>query len=317
MNKRYRLNSRRYFFLLLLFFHVVILNAQHNTLEGKKYSVEFQIFANTSFNNETSQQLKFEYDIKRTLIIYRQHLSKKFNFCLAGDTYGKNNEKPYNRTPYLKRAYLQYHNQVLSISAGLIVLEQFKYQRKIWQLRYIDKTFQNKFKYGKNRNIGILLKHNLSSRFSYDLAITTGYSTPVKNSSKKYQLMMGQTFNTGFCSFRLFNSISLKPDYEHILSLFITKEIRKSKLGIEVAKKSSNNKEMNKYGFSVFGNHLFYKNIMIFARYDMNKESIKPQTKYVIWAGIQYSFKKYISTSIFYKSENLETNFYGLAIFIN
>lgn len=318
--KEYIKNCRKCIFLLLIFFfHAVNTNAQHDTVELKKYSIEFQIHANTSFNKNRSQQLKFEYDFKRTLIVYQQHLSKSTNFILAGDTYVKNNEKFYNRTPYIKRAYLQYHNQDISISAGLLVLEQFKYQRKIWQLRYIDKTFQNKFQYGENRNIGILIEQNINSRFSYDIAITSGYYTPINNSSKNYQLMTGQTLNTDFCTIRLFNSISLKTDYEHILSLFITKEIKNSKLGIEVAKKNSSNKQLDedKYGFSIFGNHLIHKNIMCFARYDFNKESIKPKTKNIIWLGIQYSFKKHINASIFYKNEDLATNFYGLALFLH
>ena len=318
--KKHTKSSRRcVFLLLLLFIHAANAFAQHDTIKEKKYSIEFQIFANTNFNNETSEQLKFEYALKRTLIVYKQYLSPNFTLCLAGDSYAKNSEEPFNLTPYLKRAYLQYHKQGFSITAGLLVSEQFKYQRKIWQLRYIDKTFQNQFNYGENRNIGVLIKHNLSKYFSYDIAITSGYYTPISKSSKKYQLMAGQTFHTNFCSLRLFNSISLKPNLEHIISLFITKKLRNSNLGIEVAKKSSNNKlvDENQYGFSVFGNHEIYKNIMCFARYDINKESITPQTENVIWAGIQYSFKKNINASIYYKSEGFKTNFYGLTIFIH
>lgn len=318
--KKYTKNSRRcIILLLLLFFHAANTYAQHDTLKEKKYSIEIQIFANTNFNNKTSKQLKSEYALKRTLIVYQQQLSRNFNLCLAGDTYAKNSEKPFNLTPYLKRAYLQYHKQGFSISAGLLVSEQFKYQRKIWQLRYIDKTFQNKFNYGENRNIGVLIKHNLNKRFSYDIAITSGYYTPIKQSSKKYQLMTGQTFHTDFCTLRLFNSISLKPNREHIISLFITKKLRNSNLGIEAARKSSNNQlvDEDEYGFSVFGNHKLHKNITCFARYDVNKETMKPQPKNVIWAGIQYSFKKTINASIYYKNEDFETDFYGLAFFFS
>ena len=312
-------SSRGVFLLLLLFLYTANTYAQHDTIKEKSYSIEFQIFANTSLSNETAQPLTVGYDLKRTLIIYKQQLSKNFNLCLAGDTYVKDDREIYNRTPYLKRAYLQYHNQDLSVAAGLLVSEQFKFQRKIWRLRYMDKTFQNKFTYGENRNIGIALKHKLNKRFSYDIAISSGYYTPIKKSSQKYQLMTGQTFRTDFCTFRLFNSISLDQNIEHILSLFITKEMGHGNVGVEAAKKSSNNAllDEDKYGFSVFGNQTIYNNFMLFARYDMNKESINPQAENILWAGIQYSFKKHLDASVFYKNKDFNYNYYGLAIFIH
>ncbi|WP_372754977.1 hypothetical protein [Labilibaculum sp.] len=313
-------NSRRDIFLLLLFFfYGLTANAQQNTIREKKYSFEFQLFANTNFNNETSQQLKFEYEIKRTLVVYKQQLSRNINFCLAGDTYVKDQNKTYNRKPYLKRAYFQYNNHDLSFSAGLLVSEQFKYQRKIWQLRYISKTFQNKFSYGENRNIGMILKHNLSSRFSYDLAITSGYYTPINNSSKKYQIMAGQTFKTNFCTFRLFNSIELHATHEHILSFFITKKINNGGFGLEAARKNNKNKlaDEDQYGFSIFGNHSFSKNTMCFARYDTNKESVKSHATNIFWVGIQSSFKKHMNASLFYNNKDLDMHFYGLAVFIH
>ncbi|TAJ10294.1 hypothetical protein DMA11_19155 [Marinilabiliaceae bacterium JC017] len=313
-------NSRRCIFLLLFFFlNVVSISAQQDALKEKKYSLELQLIANTGFNNKTFKYNKYEYNVRRTLIDYQQYLSGNFKFCLAGDTYVKKHDKPYHLTPYLKRAYFQFHNKRLSLSAGLLVLEQFKYQRKIWQLRYVDKTFQNKFKYGENRNVGILMKHHLSSRFSYDIAIISGYNTPIKKSLKKYQVMMGQTFNTDFCTFRLFNSISLESAYEYTFSFFVAKVLRNSKVGVEYAKKISNNKrvDVNKYGISAFGNHSFSKSMMCFVRYDMNKESMKRQAKNVIWSGIQYTFNKNIKASIYYEKEGFDTVFYGLTIYIH
>ena len=313
-------SSRRcVFLLLLLILCVLYLEAQQDTIKDKNYTLEFQIFANANFSHESSQQLKFGYDFKRTLIVYEQQLTRNFDFCLAGDTYVQTGEKVYNRRPYLKRAYLQYRHQNLSVSAGLIVLEHFKLQRKIWQLRYVDKTFQSKFNYGDNRNIGILLKHKLSTRFLYDVAITSGYYTPINNSTKNYQFMVGQTFQADFCTFRLFNSISLNSKLEHVFSLFTTKELRKSNLSLEIAKKSNHNilLDENQYGLSVFGNYSFYKSILGFVRYDMNKESITPQAQNVIWAGIQYTFKKHLNASIYFKNKDLDSNFYGLSIFIH
>lgn len=322
-NKEYIKNSRRcIFLLLLLFFYAFNTNAQHDTLKEKKYSIEFQIFANTNFNNEKSQELKFEYDLKRTLIIYQQQVSKKFNFCLAGDTYVKSNNEFYNRTPYLKRAYLEYHKQGLSISAGLLVLEQFKYQRKIWQLRYIEKTFQNKFKYGENRNLGILIRHKINKNFSYDIAFTNGYNTPSKYSDKNLKIMLGQNFSKNNWFIKFYNSLSFNSDYEKVHSLLISKKLLNLNLGFEAAASYKNDNQINQdkekhYGFSFFQNYSFNNHLMFFSRYDMNKNSKDKNNKSIILGGIQYSFKKYLKASLYYKNEDFNKNFWGISIFIH
>jgi hypothetical protein len=319
--KKAFLKDSQRFILLLLFFISPAINsqAQQDTLIQNTHSLELQVFAEAGLNNEASEQIRPTYSFKRTLLIYSCHLPRNFNFFLAGDTYVKRDKKPFQVSPYLKRAYLEYNSPGLSVSAGLLVLEQFKYVRQIWQLRYVEKTFQNKFMYGENRNIGILLKHRVSSYFSYDFAFTTGYSTPISRYSAKYILMGGQTFDTDFCAFRLFSSISLSSDYEQTFSLFITKNLLKSAIGMEIAGKYSSARllDENKYGFSVFWNHSFSQNIMCFGRYDMNRKSEGPETENIILAGIQYSFKKHFRGSIFYENENFETNFYKLAVFIH
>jgi hypothetical protein len=316
---KYRNCSSRYF-LLLLFFFVLTTNtyAQRDTLRQKSYSFELQVFTNAGLYVSSLRNLKSDYNFKRTLFVYQQNIPLNFSFCLAGDTYVKDNKEPYNLTPYLKRAYLQYQIKNFSISGGLLVLEQFKYQRKIWQLRYIDKTFQNIFKYDENRSIGLLIKHELNNLFSYDIAIASGYNTPQINSFEKYHFMTGQTLNTNFCSIRLFNNISIKPYYEHVSSLFINKKLEKTNFGIEIANKISNNKQINDnmFGFSILGNHTFPKSIMCFVRYDLNNEYNYTQIQSIFWAGIQYSFNHF-STSIFYKSEDFNNNYYGFALFFH
>lgn len=302
---------------LLLFFFVGICKAKQDSIPVKKYTIEFQLFANTNYISQHNEESDFKFNIKRSMLVYKQHLLPKMSFCLAGDTYTKNNDKFLKRVPYLKRAYVNYRIGNIAFTAGLLVLEHFKYQRKIWGLRYLEKTFQNKFKYGKNRSIGVLMTHNLNRYFSYDFAITSGYDTPVKYASRKYQFMTGQTFSTNFCSFRLFNNISIAAEYEHVISLFVTKNIKSFNFGIEGARKFSNHDQVDedKYGFSAFGNYSFSNKLMCFARYDTNKELKNRYAENLIWGGFQYSFNKHLNASVYYKSDDFNKNFFGLALF--
>lgn len=310
-------NSKGFFLPLLFFYFTLNVNAQQETFRDKNYYIDYQFFTNAAFTNENSSPLEFDYHINRTLLIYTQNLSENLNFQLAGNTYQDKDEKPLSLKPYIMRAYLKYHNESVSVSAGLLLLEQFSYQRKLWQLRYVDKNFQFKYDYGESRNTGILIKHNLNSKFTYDIAFTTGYTTP-SSYTERYTIMSGQNYYAGFCTFRLFNSISLESDYRHAISFFVSRKFSKTDIGMELARVYSKNKlpEDNKYGYSVFGHYFISGNLMCFARYDMNKYSDDSEKNHVILAGVQESFKKHIRLSLFYENEDFNTNYYKLALFI-
>ncbi|TKG96859.1 hypothetical protein EYV94_00050 [Puteibacter caeruleilacunae] len=311
-------NGRGYISLLLLLFFTTLHVSAHQDTLRRNTSIEFQLFAKAGFNDEKSKTIDFDHHIDRTLLVYKQSLSNKFLFCLAGDSYSKNKEKPYELRPFLKRVYIQYHNKKMSLTGGLLVLEQFKYQRKLWRLIYIEKTFQYKCKYGDNRNVGVLMKYKLSNRFSYDVALTSGFSTPSKDSHEKYTVMTGQTFNAGQWGIRFFNSVSVNPYFSHVISLFVAKQLQNGVLGLELANKTSDNKQTkeDKLGASVFGNYHFTKSLMCFARYDVNKQQCDRSAVNVIYAGVEHAFKDVIHASVFYKKKFSHANFYGVALLV-
>lgn len=299
------------FLLLILFFETGIVFAQGNT---NKHSIEFQLFTTFGFIDKQNKTPENKYNINRTLLIYKCQIAKQLRLSIAGDTYLKDKEHPLAVTPYIKRAYFQYHNKKTVITAGLIVLEQFNFQRKIWELRYIEKTFQNKFKYGENRNIGLKIKHEVNGKFTYDFALTSGYSTPFDNHGEKLVISGGQTVTLSFCTFRLFNSMVLNHDKEYVNSLFITKELNKTKLGIELARLFMCNGVscVRQKGASIFVNHRLSKNIMCFIRHDFNQS--KQQENYSL-AGMQYSLRKHTKISTYLSSKNFTTFFYGFSVF--
>ena len=195
-------------------------------------------------------------------------------------------------------------------------MEQFKLQRKIWGLRYIDKTFQNKFKYGENRNTGIQFKHKVNNRFSYDVALTSGIYTPEKLNYDHATIMSGQTYQINNFSIRLFNSMSLEKEYEHVISLFLCKELKGTNIALEIARKLSHQsgEKQPDYGFSVFATQKLAKNITVFGRYDHNNE--KGFATNWLWGGVEYTLKDFLKTSIFYKNQDFTIDYYGVGIFM-
>jgi hypothetical protein len=302
--------------LLVLLFKTGVLFAQSDTNRIRKHAIELQLYTTVGFVDRQHESLENKYNINRTLLIYKYNIVKQLRLSVAGNTYLKDKNKPLELTPYLKRAYLQYHDKKISITAGLIVLEQFKYQRKIWQLRYIDKTFQNKFKYGENRNVGLKMKHELSNSFAYDFALTSGYSTPIDNYTEEYAFSGGQTFKLPFCTFRLFNSFMIKQNIEHTSSLFIAKKLNKTNIGVEFAGQFNCSEDLfeQQKGGSIFVNHRFFKKVMYFARYDLNQSYL--QEDYLL-TGIEYSLKEHTKISLYANTQDFTTYFYGFSVFYN
>lgn len=308
-------------FLLLAFVMLFSLSgfSQIDSLSIYKPSFEFQFFAKSFIYDFDKSNPEPDVQVNRTLLIYNQNLSNKFSLCLASDSYAKNKDKTFQRTLYLKRAFVRYKNDNLSVSAGLLVLEQFRYQRKIWGLRYIDKTFQNKNGYGDNLNSGILLKHKLRDSYKYDISFTSGYSTPKGNSTEECKLLVGQTFNKNQWSFRLFSAITFGSKYKNTHSVFVVKENDKLNLGCESAiiLNKNNQAKEDYWGASVFSNYTFAENLMTFARYDFYDNVNNSNSQTCMWFGVQYSPIKFIKGSLYYKNTDFSDNFLGLALFLH
>jgi hypothetical protein len=312
MRKNNYTNSKFLYSLLFAF-----LSYSQNSIaqtDTSKHSIEIQIFANVGLEKKRELTLKSKYKLSRTLLIYKYEPTKNLFISVAGDTYLKDKNKALYLTPYLKRAYLQYHQKSITAQLGLIVLEQFKYQRKIWQLRYIDKTFQNKFNYGENRSIGALIIHRPNKKMSFDYAIVTGYYTPNKW-EHKYSLSFGQTFKVGFVSIRFFNSISIKTEPVHVNSVFITKSLPKTIIGLEVANEFVYNSilQRRQHGASIFLNQKISKLASCFTRYDINQSKNKTGTN--IYLGLEFKIKEHAKIAVFDNIVNLQSSYFGLSVF--
>jgi hypothetical protein len=306
--------------LLSLLGNPLFVFSQNDSTNQVSSSIELQIFADAEYETVNNDNGDFSYNIKRTLLVYNQDLSNHFSFCLAGDSYAIDKNKTFKRDFYLKRAYLNYTKKNISITTGLLVTEEFKFQRKILDMRYIDKTFRNKFAFGENRNTGILFKHKINQNHTYDIAFTTGHITPFSNNTNYPQIMGGQTFSRQNWSFRHFHSLAFDTAHENIHSLFISKEFERLTFALESSAIFNENNQTTEdyYGISVFSKLIIHPRIKCFFRYDMNHNMHTSEIdKQYLWAGVELSPSKYIRASIFYKSTNFESNYFGIAMFVH
>jgi len=315
-------SSGRVLLLLLVFIliHKIGLSQTEKLQDKFKPLFEFQLFTGLDwYSRNFSESPDYDYNLERSLLIYKQVLPKNFDFCLAADSYEYEKDKTFKRNIYFKRAYASYQYKNISISAGLLVLNQFKLQRQIWGLRYLSKTFGNKYKYGENRGLGLLLNHKLNKHWSYDIAITNGQITPNSKSKDYYTLLVGQTYRKNNLKIRVFNSLVCDSGNEHVHSLFISEKFNHFKVGLELAS-DFNDKEKNTYdflGYSVFGKYEINKHFMVFSRLDTQDNiSVSENMHYYILTGIQYSCFQCLKASLYYKKEDTLNDCLGLGLFI-
>ena len=75
---------------------------------------------------------------------------------------------------FLKNAYMEYEKDKLAVSFGLISTTQFKVSEKIWGLRYIEKSFQDAYKFNSSADLGFNIDYTFSDFISADFSIING-----------------------------------------------------------------------------------------------------------------------------------------------
>ena len=136
---------------------------------GKPLALIFTNF-NTAFTDGESHP---SFEITRAYLGYEYNFSKELYAKLVLDV-GDPKAGGLQMTAYLKNAYLQYTKNKLALSFGMISTTQFKVSEKIWGLRYIEKSFQDAYKFNASADLGISAAYKIGDLLSVDLIVANG-----------------------------------------------------------------------------------------------------------------------------------------------
>lgn len=157
---------------LLLFFASVAFS-QEQTEEfkpnGKPLALIFTNFNSSFSDGETSKS----FEITRAYLGYEYNFSKEFYAKLVLDV-GDPKVGGLQMTAYLKNAYVQYKKNKLTASFGMISTTQFKASEKIWGLRYIEKSFQDAYKFNASADLGFNVDYKFADFISADFSVING-----------------------------------------------------------------------------------------------------------------------------------------------
>lgn len=256
-------------------------------------------------------------EIKRAYIGYDIKLKDGFSSKIILDIGSPDNSSAYSllkRYAYFKSAYLQYETGKFNFKFGIIPMQLFKIQEKIWGHRYIEKSATDKYKFGTSSDLGISANYKVTSFAEIDVTISNGEGNAELQHDNTYKAAFGLTLKPykGFI-FRTFVDFLPKEENQVTLVSFIGYQIdKKISFGIEFDRQlNANNvahQDLNLYSF--MGSYFINSKFQLFAYYTILRSDILSQKKQ-FWnmpddgndfiGGIQYSPISQIRMAINYR----------------
>jgi len=245
--------------------------AQEETKEEFKPTGKPFIKVFTNFNSTTTDgKTHNAFDVTRAYLGYAYNLSENLSGNVTLDVGSTTDGKPTQLTAYLKTAFIQYKSDKLTAKFGLIGLEQFSLQEKLWNGRYLYKSFQDQYKFGSTADLGLNLMYKLHDMVSVDLTIANGegYKKLETDSIFKYSVGLTLTPLNGL-TFRTYYDYMGRDDSQQTLSIYAGYSNEKINFGAEynqqMGYKITPEEDWN--GFSVYASYKLEK-ARLFARFD-------------------------------------------------
>ncbi len=230
-------------------------------------------------------------DVSRAYLGYNYMFTPNLQATILGD-FATGKDKNGRFTPTLKNAFLQWHQDKLILTAGLIGLYQFRDQESYWGHRYTYKSFQDQYKFGHSADFGIAFKYQIIDPLSIDFSFTNGegYKTIRKNKNNRYALGLSlhPIKNLLVRAYADIYNDSLDPiaenlnskaslSHQYSFAFFLAYKNKHIKTGLEYNLQLNNAFSLgNKlFGYSAYCTVVLADKWNCFARFDLLKSSNK------------------------------------------
>jgi hypothetical protein len=240
---------------------------KHGRVYGLIYTDVF-----TRINSEVKSSA---FEMKRIYIGYEKDLSDAFEANIKIDIGSPDDLSPFSivrRYAYFKNAYVKYHHQKVSVLFGIIDLQQFKLQEKIWEHRYIEKSFADLYRFGSSADLGAQMNYKWNNWFSTDITIMNGDGYTQLQHQSNYKYGGGLTFHPvkKFVT-RGYFDFSQRDISQSTLTFFAGYHNKGSlSAGLEYNHKFNQayEEDHQRYGYSGYLSWYFIEKWQAFGRYD-------------------------------------------------
>jgi hypothetical protein len=260
---------------LILSFIGTMANSQEKSLEfkpsGKPVALIFTNFNSSFSDGETTSS----FEITRAYLGYEYNISKEWYAKVILDV-GDPKVGGLQMTAYLKNAYAQYKKNNFTAAFGMISTTQFKVSEKIWGLRYIEKSFQDAYKFNASADLGFNIEYKFASFISADFSVINGEGYKLIQNDNFVRPGAGITITpVKNITARVFGDFMGKDSVQTSLATFLAYSSEK----LTVAGEYNYQKNMGMrdgrdiYGTSFFAIYNPREDFGLFARFDDLKSS--------------------------------------------
>ena len=264
----------------------------------------------------TEEDKSTAFEMKRVYLGYKGDISDNFRAEAKLDIGSPEDQSQYSlqrRYAYFKTAYLEYHQENLSVYFGLFAMMQFDKQEKNWGYRYITKSFMDEYNFGPSADIGVGARYKWNDYIETDIVISNGEGYKNLQSDNSYKTAFAISFfplkNT---LFRLYYDFLKKDELQSVFAAFLGYTGNDFRLGAEW--NNMYNKSFisgqNLTGFSFYSTYAINDKWGIFGRYDY-LSSTTQANETLPWnifhdgssiiSGIEYTPAKNINCAINYQ----------------
>jgi len=294
--------------LIVIFCSSVFSQTINDQIEGKPYLKVFSNFhADLSENNQ-----EYGFELTRAYFGYKAKLGDNFetNVCIDAGTF-KNDDGTKLYKIYFKYATLFYRKDKFSAAFGLIGLNHFRVQEKMWGHRYLYKSFLDQYKQSHSADLGLTLQYDINEELSVDATLRNGEGYKNLQTDNTLRLGGGLTYNAKYgLVARLYADYYEKQVQQTMFTGFLGYEKKGMfKVGVEYnyIKNADWISSHIKDGVSVFASYDVTDKVELFGRYDDLNSSCHSDVedicgldfngKYII-GGIQYRAGKNVKIAL-------------------
>lgn len=323
---------RHYIFIIFLLFVLVqAVQSQNTSLKVIKEDTNYafgQIFTDFRYSFKDAYQPRAAFNFNQGILGYVHNLSKNLrgfimfdvtrttHFYEITDSIGNPMDYKYfegsKYTAFLKMAEIRWQiNDYFTFRIGQLLNTQYlTFQDRFWGYRYIDVTFQERYRMGMPADFGAQLDFTYKNKFVNQFSVVNGEG-PFRyqdNSSKFLYSNNFQYYPTEHLTLKLYVDYSPSPDTSNekgdksVISGFAGYKTEKFRIGAEYSFVSNYtySKGTDYSGYSLYGSVVLNPKFQLLARYDHLDMKIPLENlnlNYYI-LGFQYEPIKMLTTSI-------------------
>jgi hypothetical protein len=235
---------------------------------GKIFGLLFTDFHTTFSGGENTSA----FEVARSYLGLDYSFSRTFSSRILydGTTAIMNNKTIYSA--YLKNAYLQFDNGIITIRGGLTGSEQVSAVEKLWDHRYISKVAIDLSEMLSSADLGVAAKVRAGEKAAFDVAVTNGrgYKNLAPDGTYRFSagasvMPLKELIIRGY-----YDIMGSSGSMQRTASITAGWNGQGLRAGAEYLRQD-NNKMIagnNFSGFSIFTSMKFSEKVSLFARYD-------------------------------------------------